>query len=585
MTMRKLRRFFADLFFLMKPYFVSEERRSAWALLVLLIALNLAQVGMGLAITFSRNIYYTALQQKDAAGFFRGLFWFTPRAHGLPMPGFFMFAVVLIGCGVLSTYVQQWLQIRWQRWMTSRFVADWLSGHAHFRMMIAGDTQGAGTDNPDQRIQEDVQSVTDNSLTFATAIISNIVTVLSYGGLLWALSGPLVLLGLQIHGYLLWAAILYSFVVTYLTHLTGRRLISLSFLQQRFQGNFRFSLVQVRDNAEAVALYGGEGEEQRGLNSRFRDVYLNFIRIINRSAWLSLLTGSFGTLSENFPLVIASPRYFASRITFGTLMQISQVFSDFQGALLWFMNSYAGLANYAAQLERLATFQRSLDEARAFQPALRRSSSAVETVQAKAFTLALPGGSELLEPSDFTLQAGRSTAIVGPSGSGKSTLFRALAGIWPFASGTLAGPPLGSLFLPQRPYLPEGTLRRVLCYPMHPDEVPAGRLADALTLTGLTPLAHDLDLEAPWSQRLSPGEQQRVALARALLLRPSWLFLDEATSSLDAEAEGALYAMLRRELPETTLVSITHRDEVARLHERVLRLAPAPGGGSLLVAA
>ncbi len=571
--MKKVGRFFADLWFLTKPYFTSEEWKPAWALLIALIALNLLQVGLGLVVSFSRNIYYTALQQKDAAGFFRGLFWFTPRPHTFPMPGFFMFVVVLILSGVLANYLQSWLQIRWQRWMTARFVEQWLGEHAHYRLMLTNSIQGVGADNPDQRIQEDIEDVTASSLGFVLGLISSIVTVFSYGGLLWALSGPLVLFGLHIHGYLFWAAVLYSIVVTWLTHLVGRPLAALTFQQQRLRGNFRFSLVKTRENAEAIALLGGESEERQGINRRFADFYANFFRIMNRTAWLSLVTGGFSEVSSNFALLISAPRFFASRITFGTMMQIVQLFGDLQDAFLWFMNQYAIFAAYAAQIERLATFQRALDVAkRVGAPTARRQIMANDVV-ARELAISLPDGQPLLAPTDFTLEPDVSTAILGPSGAGKSTLFRALAGVWPFTSGQLVGPPIGAVFLPQEPYLPEGTLRRVLCYPQHPGEVGDPALAAALQSVGLLPLAAHLDLEAAWSQRLSPGEQQRVALARALLLRPSWLFMDEATSSLDAAAEAELFAMLKRELPETTLVSITHREALARLHDRILRVS------------
>ena len=583
--MRKARRFFADLFYLTKPYFVSEEWKSAWALLALLVALNLIQVGLGLWISFARNIFYTALQEKQASAFFRGLFWYTPRPHGLPMPGFVWIGVALIACGVLSTYVQQWLQIRWRRWMTARFVGNWLDGHAHFRMMLTDDTQAVGADNPDQRIAEDVDTVTDNSLSFATGIISNVVTIISYGGLLWALSGPLALFGIDIPGYLFWSALLYAILITWISHLVGRPLAALTFAQQRFSGNFRFALVKVRDNAEAISLSAGESEERRGLGGRFADVYANFVRIMNRTAWLSLVTGGFGYVTDVFPLAITAPRFFAGKITFGTIAQIQQIFADVSGALLWFMNNYAAFASYAAQVERLATFQRGLDRARAIPTALARTPANDGALAANGLSLALPDGRPLLTPTDLVIQPGVSTAIVGPSGTGKTTLFRALAGIWPFAGGTLAGPPLGSLFLSQKPYLPEGTLRRALCYPQHPNEVDEASLTEALSRAGLARLAPDLDVEAPWSQRLSPGEQQRVAFVRVLLLRPTWLFLDEATASLDADAERTLYATIREQLPDTTIVSITHRPELAQLHDRIFRLSAAAGQPAALVAA
>ncbi len=574
-------RFLADLWYLMRPYFVSEERVSAWALLVLLLMVNLAQVGLGLAISFSRNIYYTALQQKDAAGFFRGLFWFTPRPHELPMPGFFWFAAILVLLGALTPYIQSVLQIRWRRWMTNRLVAEWLSRDAHFRISLRTD-RGSGTDNPDQRIQEDVDLVTDNSLTFTTQIVANAVTIVSYGGLLWALSGRTVLFGYIIPGFLFWLAFIYSGVVTFITHLTGRRLTPLTFAQQRLTGNFRFGLVRLRESSEAIALYRSEDEERRGLTRGFRSVYENALRIINRTAWLTTVTGSFSTVSDNLPLIIWSPRFFVGRITFGTLMQVVQLFQDLQGAFLWFMNNYAPLAGYAADIERLATFQRAIKAAQdEHVPPLATDGTAVETQGLEVYS---PDRSALLAPTDLRIERGVSTAIVGPSGAGKSSLFRALAGIWPYASGSVR---LGGthMFLPQRPYLPTGTLARVLCYPLPTSSVSRERLDEVLGQVGLSELGVQLDEDGPWAQILSPGQQQRVAIGRALLVRPDWLFLDEATASLDGEAEQEMYALLAREMPGTTLVSITHSQAVARLHRRVLRLERNGAAVGQLVAA
>jgi putative ATP-binding cassette transporter len=566
--MRKGLRFLADLWALMRPYFVSSEWKSAWALLVLLIALNLAQVGLGLALSFSRNIFFTALQTKDAAGFFRGLFWFTPRPHGLPMPGFFYFGIVLIIIGALGLYVQSVLQIRWRRWMTNRLSADWLAGDAHYRMRQLGDA-GTGTDNPDQRIQEDVDEVTNNSLSFTTGIISNVVTIVSYGGLLWALSGRTVVFGISIPGALVWAALIYSALVTWLTHLTGRRIASLTFVQQRLVGDFRFSLVRVRENGEAVALYGSAAEEERGLVARFRAVYRNAIQIINRTAWVTFVTGVFGTVSDNFVLVAWSPRFFAGRITFGTLMQINQLFGDLQGAFLWFMNQYAALAAYAAQVERLATFQRAVAASRA--PAALPAAGPDWRVEG----LVVPAGDAALGPLDLTLERGVSTAIMGASGVGKTSLFRVMAGIRDAASGAVR-PGAGSrMFLPQSPYIPTGTLRRAVCYPLAAEAVDAARLGAAMEAVGLGILVGRLDEDGAWAETLSPGQQQRVAIARVLLVEPDWLFLDEATSGLDEASEAAIYRLLAERLPMTTIVSITHNRRVAGWHRRVVELETA----------
>lgn len=582
--MRKIGSFFRDLFYLMKPYFVSEERVFAWTMLVVLVGLSFAQVGAGVVLSFTRNILYTALQEKHSAAFFRALFWFTPRPQGLPQPGFFIMALPLIFSGVLSLYLQSWLQIRWRRWMTANMVDNWLDGSAHFRLMLTRDQQDLATDNPDQRIDEDINLVTDNSLTFTLGIIQNVVTFVSYASLLWVLSAPFHPFGLTIPGFLLWTALVFSIVATGLTHLLGRPLARLNYEQQRFSGNFRFSLVRVRDNSEGIALYRGEAEEARGLRGRFADLFSNYMRIIRRTAWLGLLTGYQGYAADEFPIVICAPVWFAGRITFGTISQIAQVFGQVQLSLLWFMNNYGALAAYAAQVERLATFQRALAQARAIEDRISVARAGGHALTADALSLDRPDHAPLLHASELAIEPGRSAAIVGPSGTGKSTLFRAIAGIWPFGEGRISLPAGQAMFLPQRPYLPTGSLRRALCYPADPRDVPVATQEETFRAVGLATYLDRLDEDAPWDQRLSPGEQQRLAIARALLVRPAWLFLDEATSSLDEDSEEQLYGLLAARLPDTTLVSITHRESVARRHDQVVRLAP-DGDASVLEAA
>ena len=568
--MRKAARFFGDVWYLMKPYFVSEEWRFAWAVLVMLIAINLAVVGIGLAMTYSRNIYYTALQMKDAAGFFRGLFWFTPRGKGIPMPGFFMFAVVALALNVLAIWMQGWLQIRWRRWLTARYIGDWLGGHVHYRMQVETGGRTLGTENPEQRIQEDVDSVTTNALTLTIGAISNVVTVVTYGGVLWSLSGIVTMFGLHIPGYLLITCVLYAIVATWLTHLTGRKLVRLDFMQQRYNAQLRFSLMRVRENSEAVALLDGEAEEKRGMRRSFADIYANVIAVISREAVVSFVSGGLDEVAGNFPMVISAPRFFAGRITFGAMMQIVQIFREMSEALLWFMSQYAAWAGFAAQIERLSTFRRAIDAARATVPNVTYGTGADLTAHDLAVTR--PDGHDMLPPLALRVEPGSSTAIIGRSGAGKSTLFRTLAGIWPYASGSVELPAGRRMFLPQRPYIPEGTLRRAAAYPDDPALVSDAAVRDALRVTGLATLAGRLDEEAAWAQILSPGEQQRLAVARAILAAPDWLFLDEATSALDADAESALYAAVARLLPNTTIVSITHRAEVAAHHSQVLRV-------------
>jgi putative ATP-binding cassette transporter len=570
--MRNTRRFFADFSFLTKPYFMSAEWKSACGLLALLIGLSLAQVGLGLLITYSQSIFYTALQQKNAAAFLRGLFWFTPRVGAIPMPPFMLFVTLNLAMLAFSGFVQSWLQIRWQRWMTSRFVAQWMHQHAHYRMMLTASSQGLGSDNPDQRIQEDIEDVTKSSITLSIGLITSITTVITYGGLLWSLSGTVHLLGMAVHGYLFWSAIFYAAIFTLLTHLVGRPLAALDFQQQRLRGNFRFSLIKTRENSEAIALLDGEAEESRGLARRFEAIYANFMRIIGRSAWVNFMSMYFDQASIVFPTVIAAPRFFAGEISFGTLNQIRLGFLTLAESLLWFVSSYAALASYVAQIERLATFQRALDAATALPNGILTDPLPSTSVAGRHLTLTTPDGRRLVHDVHLAFAPGATVAIAGASGCGKSTLFRAIAGIWPFGSGTIDADKSQCLFLPQKPYLPEGTLRRLVCYPRDASDFETGRLEIIFNKTGLGLLVDQLDVDAPWSQLLSPGEQQRLAISRALLQAPLWLFLDEATSSLDANAERELYALLKQAMPATALISITHRKELQDLHDRVLHL-------------
>ena len=343
--------------------------------------------------------------------------------------------------------------------------------------------------------------------------------------------------------------------------------------------------MRLRENVAGVALYHGEAVERRGLDHRFRAVIANWWAIMRRTKSLNALVAGYGQIAVVFPIVVAAPRYFSGALTLGGLTQTSGAFGQVQGAMSWFVNSYASIAAWTATVERLATFQRSIEAARAAGTGAATAPSDSADWRLDHLTLRLPDGKLLLDQADLTLHRGQSTVVTGRSGSGKSTLFRALAGIWPFATGTLDRPAGRSLFLPQRPYIPLGTLRHAVCYPAPTADFDEATVRQALDDVGLAEFADRLDLEDNWAQRLSGGEQQRLAVARALLTRPDWLFLDEATASLDPEAEAALYAVLQHRLPDTTLVSIAHRPSVAALHQRHLVFDPAAEGGAHLTPA
>jgi putative ATP-binding cassette transporter len=568
--MKGLGSFLKDAYWLSKPYFTrSDERWSAWGLLIAIIVLNLSQVGLSVVLSYWRREFYNSLQQKNWQVFMDLTFLYRRTPSGL-MPGFCELAVVFIAIAVYSVYLNQWLQIRWRRWMTTRFLDEWLADRAYYRISLTTDRAAIGTDNPDQRIAEDLRDFTDNTLTLGLGLLSNIVSLASFVGILWGLSGAMEVFGISIPGYMVWVAIIYAVIGTWFTHLVGRPLSALNFRQQRVEADFRYSLVRVRENMEGIALYRGEHEEQGLLLYRFGAVIGNWFAIMRRMKLLNTLTVGYEQVAVIFPVVVAAPRYFAGTMELGGMMQTVGAFSQVQSALSWFVGAYASLANWRAIVERLATFHRAIVAARAaVGHDFERVDSPDGTLRLHDVTLALPNGTKLLEHAELVLKQGHSVVVTGRSGSGKSTLFRALAGIWPFGAGRVELP-ARAFFLPQRPYIPLGTLRHVIAYPQPAETFDRATLAQALADVGLASFADLIDRDENWPMRLSGGEQQRVAIARALLARPDWIFLDEATTNLDQEAEAELYRMLRERLPDMTLVSIAHGTSVTAFHEQRL---------------
>ncbi len=570
----------SDAWRLAAPYYRSNERWFARLLLASIVGLSLFLVAMNVVLSYWNRAFFDSLQNKDQEAFVNLLLFYRSGEAGF-MPGFVWIAAVYIPVAIYRTYLNQWLQIRWRRWMTEHLLRDWLSDRAYYTISLTTDPGNSGTDNPDQRIAEDLKGFVDDTLRLGLGLMSNVVTLLNFAFILWSLSGVLNLFGIPIPGFMLWAAVIYAVVGSWLTHLVGRPLVPLNFQQQKAEADFRYSLVRLRDNTEGVALYAGEAEEQRILHGRFGAVASNWYQIMRRNKLLNALIAGYEQLAAIFPIVVASPRYFSGAITLGGLTQTSGAFARVQGALSWFIEAYASLADWRATVIRLTTFRRAVDAAKALATQTAAvQASAGDAVGLRGVTLSLPDGTRLLEHGTLEFPRGRSTVISGRSGTGKSTLFRALAGIWPFATGAIERPPGTYLFLPQRPYIPLGTLRHAVTYPAPEHSFSDADVRQALAGAGLPALAGALDEDQPWSQRLSGGEQQRLAIARALLLRPDWLFMDEATASLDPEAEAELYGALRRELPDTTIISIAHRPAVAAFHDeaRVFRRIPGQPG-------
>ncbi len=582
--MRGLGPFLRGAWQLAKPYFWrSEERWSALGLLASILGLRFGLVGMSVVLSYWNREFFNSLQDKNWDAFIQLLFLYRRTDSGF-MPGFCEVAAVYIVVAIYFTYLTQWLEIRWRRWMTGRFLDEWLADRAYYRIALTQDQSQTGTDNPDQRIAEDIRDFVNSTLTLGISFIANVATLASFLGILWGLSGETMLFGVSIPGYMVWIALLYAIVGTWLTHLVGKPLASLRFRQQRVEADFRYALVRFRENMEGVALYRGENEEKSGFLHRFTALTGNWWAIMQRVKRLTALTAGYEQVATVFPYIVAAPRYFFGQMPLGGLTQTAGAFHRVQDALSWFITHYPSLAEWRAIVDRLTTFHNAIVEARAQAgQGFAMQQSADGDLHLTGVTIALPNGTKLLRDADLTLSSGHSVVVTGRSGSGKSTLFRAIAGIWPFGQGRIAVP-ANTFFLPQLPYIPLGSLRHVVTYPHAATAYERPVIAQALTDAGLPGLVDQLDYDENWAQRLSGGEKQRVALARALLARPDWIFLDEATASLDPDAEAALYRTLQERLPGTTLVSIAHRPSVAALHESHLDLQRDDARPGVLVA-
>lgn len=570
--MKRVGSFIGDWWRLVVPYFKSEERWIAIPLLIGAISLTFAAVGLEVLFNDWNGRFYDSLQNKQADVFWREITVFSVLAFGF------------IAVGVSRAIVSPYLRLRWRRWLTRRYLAHWLDGRGYYRIELQ-----RTVDNADQRIAEDIRQLGEFTMTLLLGILSAITTLISFLFILWELSGPLSLapigLDITIPGYMAWVCLIYAVVGTFFANLVGRRLIPLNFQKQRYEANFRFSLVRVRENAEGIALYRGEEREAETLNTRFADVFANGWQVLFTQAQLALYQVSYNQLAIIFPFVVTAPGFFAGTITLGVMMKTASAFGQVQQALSFFIENYTYVAELRAVMDRLMGLQAASDA---------KPATAIEVtpepgrgdVGAAGLTLGLPNGQALLSDATFSLPRGRSTLITGVSGSGKSTLFRALAGIWPFGKGEVRVPAGARvLFLPQKPYIPIGTLRDAVKYPDERSTASDAEIVAALEAVKLGHLVGRLDEVAHWTNILSGGEQQRLAVARALVFKPDWLFLDEATASLDEAMETAVYEALKQRLPSMTMVSIGHRPSLRKWHDRQVELRRAQGEVGHLVEA
>jgi putative ATP-binding cassette transporter len=556
--------FLRDAWRLAKPYWFSDDKIWAWGLLAAVIALNLGAVYLSVRLNYWRNDFYNTFQEYDEHGFFIELGIFT------------LLASASIVIGVYQTYLQQMLQIRWRRWLTRQYLGDWFEGKAYYRLQL----EGSETDNPDQRIAEDLNRFTDTSLSLSLGLLSSVVTLFSFLSILWSLSGPITIplgsLGsIAVPVYLVWCAIIYAVIGTWITFKVGRPLVALNFAQQRYEADFRFSLVRLRENTEAVALYAGEERELGIFRERFGHVVDNFMAIMRRIRVINWWTSFYGQFAIIFPYIVVAPRYFAKEVQLGGLMQTADAFGTVQGALSFIVNSYTDIASWQSVVQRLVGFDERVRviaaAARGPQPiAIERSG---EGVAVDDLALDLPGGAALLRHVGLTAKPGEAVMVTGPTGSGKSTLLRAIAGIWPYGKGAVRMAAGKLLFLPQKPYLPLGTLREAFDYPRATTDVPEARLREVMEIVGLGAFVGRLDEADNWAQRLSPGEQQRLSFARVLLTEPNLVFLDEATAALDEPSEARFYRLLREAAWRPAIVSVGHRGTLAQFHDRSIDIA------------
>jgi vitamin B12/bleomycin/antimicrobial peptide transport system ATP-binding/permease protein len=545
------------------------ERRLASSLIIALVVINQLQVAINIRLSFFNRDWFNAIQNKDSPAFWSLLF------------GVFCFwAAIAVVSGLIEYYAESVLKIRWRRWMSERYYGLWLDDGGLYRAALIGQA----ADNPDQRIAEDVRNFLNSTYAFSISLLSTVSTLVSFSIILWTIPVDFTVPGtdLAVPGLPFWAALVFSVVGTWLTHLIGKPLVQLEFSRERYEADFRFALARLREYSEQVALLRGENAERQILGGRFGSIVSNFYAIVGRSLKLLTFTTTYFQANVVIPYLIVAPYFFLGKITLGQMTQTAGAFGRVESALTFFIARYQSLASYKAVVERLATFRSAIEKARELgtkPPRIERTEHFGRDLVLRGLVLCLPDGREIVRADRLTIEAGTTTLVSGPSGSGKSTLFRAISGIWPYGRGTIDRPAdAAMMLLPQRPYVPSGTLETAVAYPSAVGTYGEKAVREALELTSLASLACEIHSENNWAQRLSGGEQQRLAIARAVLDKPDWLFLDEATSALDEKLEAEIYRMLGEVLPNTTIVSIGHRSTLIALHRRHIEMEPAQGG-------
>ncbi|MBK5006218.1 ABC transporter ATP-binding protein/permease [Pseudomonas sp. S32] len=537
------------------PYF--NPRRSWKPLLgfAALLILTLFSVRLEVLFSYWYNGFYSALQGLDQTAFWSllGVFAILATIHVLR--------------SLVAFYVSQAFSIRWRVWLTERLTRDWTQDDAYYRGRFVSEP----VDNPDQRIELDASVFVSSSLTLALGAVSALVSLVAFTGILWGLSAPLTVSGIDIPRAMVFAVYVYVLLATWVAFRLGKPLIKLNFLNEKLTANFRYALMRMRENAENIAFYQGGTLERHTLLGRFGALILNAWALVFRNLKFSGFNLGVSQVAVVFPFILQAPRFFSGAIKLGDVMQTSQAFGQVQDSLSFFRESYDAFAQYRATLNRLTGFLNANQQARA----LPRTevSDQPDGLLVQGLQVRRPDGIPLISDLDLDLRAGHALLIQGASGSGKTTLLRALAGLWPYADGAVRRPSgLHALFLSQRPYLPLGNLRTIIAYPATYSLSDEQRVAQVLSQVSLSHLRDQLDAQCDWSDVLSLGEQQRLAFARVLFNRPEVVFLDESTSAMDEGLEHAMYSLLRQQMPRALLVSVGHRSTLAGLHTHRLRL-------------
>jgi putative ATP-binding cassette transporter len=551
------------------PTVRAQERYIGTTILAIVVVMQFALVAISVRLSYWNRDWFNAIQERDAETFWR-----------LLLTVWVFWVVVAVTMAIYQYAVRMTLDMRWRAWLTEHYTARWLSDATQYRMQVFGNQ----TDNPDQRIQEDVRKFTSLTLSLTLGILAQVSTLVSFSVILWTISADFTFPGtsVEVPGLLFWIALVYAVVATWVTHLIGRPLISLNFLQEKYEADFRFSLARMREYAEQVSLLRGEKAERASLGRQFGLVMDNFFRQVGVSKRLIAFTSFYDYSNSVVPYVIAAPFYFAGTIQLGVMTQTAGAFARVEGALSFFINAYQTLAEYKAVVDRLTSFEGSIDRART--AAKKTGEIALldhdePDLRLEGLVVRLPDGAPIVRAERLSLEPGVSVLVAGPSGTGKSTLFRAVSGIWPFGEGAVKRPRGAEIMLlPQRPYLPGGTLRGAVAYPAAEDVYEDAAIIAALETVRLGHLAPLIGEDRIWAQTLSLGEQQRLAVARALLAKPDWLLLDEATAAMDEPTEEAIYRVLADALPDTTVVSIGHRSTLNAFHARRVDMVMGEGG-------